>query len=217
MTEETITTEKARSGHAVMKKNGKWLASSIDPVREAQQWSDTVRISVEETETIIVLGLGCGYHVVELLKICPKSYLLIIECDLKVKEKALQFCPALADASIVVEANWMNLVSHSMIRDALGGAYRVVKHAPSFAIGALESEYFEAVDGLLRGRDMLSFLHLLKVRPEILCLLDTELLGDTERFQGEAMSIKTMQKLFTQRPNTSRERRLWRVLEELVL
>jgi len=200
-----------------MKKNGKWLASSIDPVREAQQWSEAVRTTAETNVTIVVLGLGCGYHVAELLSSNPKSSLLVVECDHEVKERALQFCPGLAGVSIVVEPDWMKLVEHSLVRDALGGLYQVVKHSPSLAIGARETEYFSAVEGMLLGRDKLSFLVLLKTRPEILSLLDSDILMDSDRFQDEPVSIRTMQKLFSQGPNTSRERRLWRVLEELVI
>jgi hypothetical protein len=197
-----------------MKKNGKWLASSVDPVREARQWSEVV---LATTETIIVLGLGCGYHVVELMNNKPQSSLLIIECDSGVSEQALQICPSLVGATIIVEPDWTKLINYSPVRDALGGLYRVAKHLPSFAAGARETEYFNAVERMLLGRDKLSFLVLLKARPEILTLLDTDLLGDNERFQDEPVTIKAIQKLFAQRPNTSRERRLWRILEELVV
>lgn len=212
MREAAIDSEVSRSGHGVIRKDGKWLASSVDPLREAKQWCET--LAAGTGETIIVLGIGCGYHIAELKVRRPQSPVLAIDCDARVAARARDFCPVLEADGLVIEPDWQKLVGNSAVRDALGGPYRVARHAPSLAV---EPEYFQAVDRLLRGRDKLSFLFLLKARPEILGLLDADALCDEGIFKDEAVSIKTMQKLFASRPNSTRERRLWRILEELVI
>lgn len=203
----------ARSGHEVLKKNGRWLASSIDPLREARQWSRQVlkQIGPDSTETAVVLGLGCGYHVVELASQRPRGSVLAIDCDREILEQALQFCSALRSEKVVIEKDWLKLVDHAAIRDAVGGPYRIFKHAPSCS---LEPEFFAAAERLLLGRDKLSFLVLLKARPEILALFDSNLLSE---IKDEAVSIKTLQKIFAGKAGAGRERRLWKVLEELVV
>jgi len=212
---EIITSEIARSGHPVLKKSGRWLASSFDPVREARQWADAVVSGPGKTDVIIVLGLGCGYHVAELIARRPERSVLTIECDPVVRDHALRFCPELRNQTIIVENEWMKLIEKPAMRDVLVGVYRVAVHAPSLA---LEPNFFASVDNLLRGRDRLSFLLLLKTRPELLAILDPDRLGEIGELKtDEAVSIKTMQRLFSQRSMSSRERRLWRVLEELVL
>lgn len=203
----------ARSGHEVLKKNGRWLASSVDPLREAQQWARQVlkQTGTESPETAIILGLGCGYHVAELAARKPRGSVIVIDCDREIHEKALDFVPSLKSEKIVIEKDWLKLVDSPLVRDAVGGPYRILKHAPSCA---LEPEFFTHVERLLLGRDKLAFLVLLKARPEILALFDSDLLGE---IRDEAVSIKTLQKIFSARSGANRERRLWKVLEELVV
>lgn len=209
----SIEKDVARSGHEVLKKDGRWLASSVDPIREAQQWAAQAAKQMDSTssETAIVLGIGCGYHVAELASLRPRGTVLTIDCDGGLYKSALSFLPTLKAEKIVVESDWLKLIDYSEVRDAVGGPYRVFKHAPSCQ---LEPDFFAAVERFLLGRDKLSFLVLLKARPEILALFDSDLLGGLE---DEAISIKTLQKIFSSKSGANRERRLWKVLEELVL
>lgn len=209
----TLEKDFARSGHQVLKKNGRWLASTVDPVREARQWATQAMRNIESdsSETALVLGLGCGYHVAELAARRPRGGVVAIERDREIVARALEFCPELQNVKIVIEPDWLKLVDHEPVRDAVGGSYRILKHGPSCQ---LEPEYFGAVERLLLGRDKLSFLVLLKARPEILALFDSGLLGE---IKDEAMSIKTLQRIFSTRSGSSRERRIWKVLEELVV
>lgn len=205
---EVIT---ARNGKRVLKKDGKLLASAFDPVREATVWADKIKAGVDEGETVIILGMGAGYHVEELALSCPKNPIYVVEKDAEIAERALEICHGLERERVIVEPDWIHLVESDVFREALSGVYRIAIHGPSYQ---LAPDYYGAVERLLRGRDRLSFLLLLKTRPELLPLLDAEAVS---AIGDEAISIKTICRIFSPRSAASRERRIWQVLEELIV
>jgi hypothetical protein len=187
----------------------------MDPWREARAWAEKALTGAEPNETIFVLGLACGYHALAIRSLSKSQPVLVIERDAELVKAATELSPNLLDSEtgveVVVEDNWAKLIEHTSFRDRLCGIYRIVPHGASFQA---EPEYFAAVERLLNGRDRLSFLLQLKTRPELAALLDPEAIL---AIQNEAISVKTLEKLFQPQAQGSRERRLWRVLEELVL
>jgi hypothetical protein len=229
-----IETGLSRSGHEVLKKDGRWLASSIDPLKEARQWVEQFEklkpgSIFECDDSLIILGIGSGYHVVELIEQLAKrekprklslrgtsvKRVIVLECDAEVCEQTIRLQPklkALVDrGQIVIEPNWLKLVEHPTLRDVLGGTYQILKHGASLA---LEQQFFSNVESLLLGREKLAFLVLLKSRPDILATFDADKISNIE---DGGVSIKTLQSLFAAKNETHRERRVWKVLEELVL
>lgn len=206
-----ITFENAKSGAPVLKKDGRWLASSVDPLREAAGWASTALERSGSRDSIFVLGLGAGYHVAELLRVRPRGTVTVIECDSEIRTAAEKISPSIIGARIIVEPNWMKLPELAAFRDAVASVYRIALHGPSVQS---ESEYYNSVERMLLGRDKLSFLLLLKARPEFLGLLSADAIA---KLEDEAISVKTMARLFAPQADGHRERRLWRALEELVL
>lgn len=73
------TLEKTKSGDYTLKVNSIYIHSSYNPIRESQK---SVEYFVQNNKTpnyIIVLGLGLGYHVVEICKRYPHSTILVAE------------------------------------------------------------------------------------------------------------------------------------------
>lgn len=202
----------AKTGHRVLRKNGKLLASAFDPVREATAWAEKVMGAGEPScDTLIVVGMGSGYHVAALKSRYPDISLLVIDNDAEVVDRAREICPEVAGIPTVAEPKWMDLIKSASLSDALNGVYKIALHGPSFQSNPND---FSLIERLLRGRDKLSFLLLLKACPELLPLLDPEAVS---RIGEEAISIKTVSELFSPHAAASRERRLWRVLEELIV
>jgi len=201
----------ARNGKSVLKKDGKLLASVFDPLREAAAWADKVQSEFGADESIIVLGLGSGYHVEELSARCSDRAIYVVEKDVEIAERVFELCGGIRRDRVIVEPDWIRLADLPVFQEALGGVYRIAPHGPSYQI---DPEYYGAVDRLLRGRDKLSFLLLMKTRPEFLPLLDAEAVN---AIGDEAISIKTISRLFSARAVGSRQRRIWQLLEELVV
>ena len=203
----------ARGGQPVIQKNGRWLASSFDPVREAQAWAKKASLGVKHGESIFILGLGSGYHVAELAKLRSEPF-LVFENDELLTEQALEICPEIRERSIIVDGDWTKLLENDTVRDQINGVYHIAKYGPSCQ---MSPEYFAQVENLLIGRDPLTFLLQLKARPGIWGILDGEKVRSLGSAQSnDPISIKTLQKLFAENANGSKERQMWRVLEELV-
>ena len=75
----------ARNSERIAKLNGRILCSSIDPSREARKWVDLHSEISEDCETIFVLGLGCGYHIVE------PDYPLFPDRDMESRQHATNY------------------------------------------------------------------------------------------------------------------------------
>lgn len=206
-----IEVEIARSGQKIIRKNGRLLASAINPEQEAVSWAQKALDGVAQFETVFILGAGSGHHISQVLKTRPSQPVVVIEKDRAVADKAVEICPEIQRLELIIEENWVKVIEHDAFKDAVEGPYHIALHGPSFQN---DVDYFSRIESLLRGRDKLSFLLLLKSRPDFLALFCPESIGQ----MGDGpVSIKTLQDLFSAKSNSSRERRLWRVLEELVL
>jgi hypothetical protein len=209
-----ISVELARGGQPVLKKGGRWLASSFDPVKEAVAWAKQAVQALGPNESILVLGLGSGYHVAELSKILSRDRYLVIESDPEIASTVFDLLPELHESRILVDSDWTKLVTDDRFRDSLAGVYRFAKYGPSCQMA---TEYYRLVENLLIGRDRISFLLQLKARPDIWALLDPEKVAAFgAESSTELVSILTLQKLFSDKANHNRDRQIWRVLEELV-
>ena len=212
-----LTVDVSRTGHKILKTDGRSFSSSIDPVKEAQNWARAAVQNLGAGETLFVLGLAAGYHVVELAKVLDPSRFLVIENSAEIAVHARGISPELANVRILVQPDWLQLVVSDPFRDSLCGVYKVATFGPSFQ---LANDYFAAVENLLIGRTHISFLLQLKARPGIWALLDpesVELFGKEIASESELVSIKTLQRLFSAKADGHRERQIWRVLEELVV
>lgn len=58
---------RSKSGHRILRCAGRLLASREDPIREASRWVETNQKYFLGRKSVIVLGVGCGYHL-EILK-----------------------------------------------------------------------------------------------------------------------------------------------------
>lgn len=207
-----IVVETSRTGAPIMKVDGRALASAVDPLREAASWAKSVEATLAPGTAAIVIGVGCGYHVAALKVLCPRSQVVAIESSTEVAAKALEFNPgALKPGDVIVENDRLKLTEHANIRDAIGGVFVPVIHGPT---AQLRPEWSSQMSAFLMARDKLSFLLQLRMRPDLFALLDPKKI---EAIGNEPISIKTLQKLFKDSVASSHERRLWRVLEELVL
>jgi hypothetical protein len=97
-----VEAQASRHGETVLTFQGRYMASSIDPVREAQSWLKYRQNQVRHVDTAFVLGVGAGYHLVALQKFRPDLKIVAIdtrrECiDFVKREHALD----LADVKFI--------------------------------------------------------------------------------------------------------------------
>ena len=217
---------KARTGRQVIKKNGKYLSSSIDPVSEAQAWALNVSSRCKDAQSVFLLGAGGLYHALALSALIEQR-LLVIDPDLAVTKLAESMAildPSASDPSsinrapgkikFVYAATPVGIVEDAGVRDALLGTHITLVHAAS---AQQQPDFYAEVERIINGRDPAGFLLQLKMRPELCAILDPKAIQAIFEKNGSSLvSIKTLQKLFIPGNAGLRERRIWRALEELV-
>jgi hypothetical protein len=73
----TIKYTNSRTGLLVPSINGNYLCSQVDPIREACRWLAIQ--SLQRHDMVVVMGLGAGYHVLELAKAFPLKQIIAFE------------------------------------------------------------------------------------------------------------------------------------------
>ncbi len=200
----------SRSGHPILKIGDRYTASSFDPVSEGKTWAANVAALVGDSEAVVILGMGSGYHVSALSE-SISNRIIVLDPDPEVIDLALGWHPSIKAEWVFSESNQLALTQIPSIQDVLTGMYLIAHHGPSCQI---RPDWSREMSSFLIGRDKLSFMLQLRMRPELLALLNPELIS---KIPDEPISIKTLQRLFLECATDSRERRMWRCLEELVL
>jgi hypothetical protein len=151
--------------HISAKGNKKYLLSKYDPVREASRLIES--LSVDEATNFIVVGMGLGYQIMEVIKTAPEhSKIVVIENDRHI-------------ARLAFETNDLNqLLTHP-------GLTLIFPSQTKDVIAALEKE---KVNFSLNGYQLIQQNALSEVNPKRTSDLLT---GIKEFFQASTIELKT--------------------------
>lgn len=205
--------ETARNGESVFTVDGRSLVSSFDPSKEAHAWAQNALEQIADRKSAIVIGAGCGYHIKALKNLRSDLAILTIESSEKIATSVLDIHPSLNASDIIIAATPFELTDSLKFRDFITGRFAILTH-PAQAF--MREAWTADVTRFLTGRDSLAFLLQLRMRPELYALFDEEKIAALAG-QQNPISILTIRDLFKPEAKASRERRLWRVLEELIV
>lgn len=137
-------------GHKVLRVNGRLLASRFNPVEEARQWLDRRSEFLTQVKTVIVLGLGSGYHLDVILKECA-ARIIVLEQSSEVIEKVNEI-RNIDSTRIQIEhlESARQVKAMESIRQSVKHSFVVLVHPASFA---QNSELYREVRDLLIGRE----------------------------------------------------------------
>jgi hypothetical protein len=215
----SLQRETARNGQPIFKIDGRSIVSSFDPMKEARGWVENAVKEIGDRDTVIVLGAGCGYHLIALRELRPTLNILTIEASADIASFAREQLSSNDEidprtyGEILVAERPIELTDSMILRDFMANRYAVVTHAGQ---AQMRQEWTHQMATFLTGRDYLSFLLQLRMRPELHALFDEEKIAQLQAQPGP-ISILTIRSLFSEQAQSSRERRLWRVLEELIV
>lgn len=178
----------ARNSELVFTLDGRHLSSAINPTREAHQWVSHHQSQWKDRESVIVLGLGCGYHV-RALKAATAAQVLVLEPDLGVIKSALRVHPFdLQESQIFRLEDASSLRRHPALQEATKRSYCVLTHEPS---AFLYRELFGTAKQFLLGRQREGLIWLFKNR-------GFQLPADFDIAANSDVSLKTLDSLWTQ-------------------
>lgn len=215
-----IDIEPSRSGHPVLRKDGRYLASSLDPVREADLWLASCEEQIGDAPNIVVLGLGSGYHVRALLARFPQRNIVALEGDADVASAVARLMPDIPSETICFVGDGTRLFEHPRLRSAVHGVFRLLIHAPSCQA---MPEYYQRIKMCLLARDRQGLELQLRARPELANVLDMRRLLT---LPPAPISVKSVLSLLcapkiargdtAETGRNEREILFWRALGELV-
>jgi hypothetical protein len=78
MSAQELEQLKSASGVTIFRLNGKMLSSKVDPRKEAIQWVENNQFLSGVSKTIVVIGVGSGYHLIALKEKYPQARILAI-------------------------------------------------------------------------------------------------------------------------------------------
>ncbi len=223
-TMRTLTEVVARDGLRVAKLNGMATASTMQPGQEADRWVSLLPSTLWQTEdTIYVIGVGSGWHLEKLFGRDPGRRIVGID----VSDELIEFVRQQVNREIELvnvrfttnfdlasrEADFRTWFAESGLADLArpsGRSYRVVSHRPSLQ----REPRLKWVEEALLGRTPRSFVEHLRLRPELAAQLRPHALA--ELATCPLLSVKSLQRAWMDRAEAATERRVFRILEELV-
>ena len=139
----------AKNSELIFTLKGRHLCSSINPTREAHQWASVHQESWKDCDAIIVLGIGCGYHVRALQGI-SQAQVVAIDPNQEVVAAALRVHPLdLKETEALALDSTSKFEKCLPLEQATRKSYAVLVHEPS---AASHPELFTELKDFLLGR-----------------------------------------------------------------
>lgn len=113
----------------IPKVNHRQLASRKNPVAEAELWSDRVQVV---RETILVLGLGAGFHIKALAVKYPDKNIYVYENEEDIKSKFGDSFNVSGDKKALIQS----------LYNASEGQFQILTHPASYAVHKLDYDLF---------------------------------------------------------------------------
>lgn len=202
--------KKARNGQPILSVNGVHLCSTFDPTREAEKWADR-QVELTTDTTVILLGLGCGYHAQAIASRINERVVVLEESSplsMWFYRNAERQFPHLSIHKITGEI--LSEKSRQIFR-MIGSPYTVLVNPYSMN---LNPQVYSSWYRFLLGRNSEGLAQQLNLRPEQRPFFDLNLHDGNEEKEFSIIDIR--QKIERERLS-SFETGIWQALGELVL
>lgn len=190
----------------------------VNPEREANQWLElqSTRLkAVREFEPIVVLGVGSGFHLralrAEMITRGLKGKLIAIDTC----EASIEFAKARSTGvdfvRVDVETPISKVFGSAAVSEWLAQTFTFLKHRPSVTrVGAP----LRILETWILGRTPEAFAEHLRLRPQIAAGLNAARAAKIA--ETPLVSIRDLSKMWDISAELKTDRRIFRVLEELV-
>lgn len=152
MLESQSELEQLRSttNEVVFRLNGKMLSSKVDPRKEAALWIEQNQLLAKYSKTIVVIGIGSGYHLISLKEKHPQAQIIAVSSSQALLD-AVQV--AHKDAVAGISFYCANTIEDFYEAEATQGVFAtttvVLKH-PTYRVE--ESEVLDAIEEAIIAR-----------------------------------------------------------------
>jgi hypothetical protein len=179
-------------------------------VAEGRKWATAVTFELAKRNAahIFILGAGSGYHLQALKEIAPAIDFTALDPSAEVVAGVSQIHPGI-QSSLAYVSSVDAFLENTSLRANVLSDYRMFAHG---ATVQLHSGWAGEIEEFLLARTPAAFCRQVELRPELRDLLSEEKIASVHK---DLLSIKDLQSFFHPKAST-KERSLWRVLEELI-
>jgi hypothetical protein len=190
--------------------NGTLLHSAVDPQKEAAAFIDREWDRISLVKSLVVFGLGGGFHIQELLK-RKKFEIVVIEAEKplaqSVKEKNPELC---AQVEILAGFPPPFIFSEASFVRAVGQSYAVVKHPASMRAIPY---YYTSVSQIFNERTVSRLKQLCEGHRPLLQFLDS-----LDISQDQVLTLPMVQEAMVRRGSgLDKEGLIFMALRELIV
>ncbi len=181
---ERVQTKKKQ---VALKCNGKFICSSVDPLAEASKWVEKYKSQIIRHKQAVVLGVGCGYHLVALQKQFVGLNIIAIDTN----HEFIKFCESehaldLSNVTFLEIHNADQLNESRRLGKVLQNRYAILRFVPATQV---DEKIYSKMTELLTGRTAEAAVFLSHIRKELSAILK---LSSEAVLGNELISIKTL-------------------------
>lgn len=122
-----IRFELAKNSEMIFTVDGRHLCSAVDPSHEAKQWVSNHKTRISGAETILIVGVGCGYHIREMKKIVHPRRLIGIDAEQSILDATMRAHSLdLYQDDLILFAP-----AHPVLAESVRQPFSVLLHEPS--------------------------------------------------------------------------------------
>ncbi|MCB9024991.1 MAG: hypothetical protein H6625_01630 [Bdellovibrionaceae bacterium] len=190
---------KSKNHSSIFTWDDKYLCSRVNPQKEATDWLKLYKEQINTCKNIIVLGLGCGYHILELTKVFPNKKIIVIETqkaiiDYFVKNNSME--------SSIINIQWIKNENELLVNSEIKRAVKeffvvlyctpIIKIFPSLEVykSWLMGRNYESLQWLFGQRELTTEFNLVHLGIKNLNQLGPTLL-DLQRCLNLKESVKS--------------------------
>lgn len=214
-----LHTERSRNGHLVLFVDGKATASTVDPVKEAVSWVSSFHslIVSDSEETLVIIGAGSGFHVEALRESTSKKIVVIDTCKASIEftKVRLSHLREIKFIEMPTGSTFSEFLQCNDVVEWVFEPFAILRHRSSM----VRNLDLGKIEECLVGRTVDAFRAQLEARPSIASRLNSarlKKLAETKLNSNGLISVRDLTSVWDVSSEPSNERRLLRVLEELV-
>lgn len=219
-TAEKTLIRTAKSGAEVLCVENLATASLVQPEVEGRRWAESQRKRLKwlrPGEPIVVLGVGSGFHLRALFEMLTESsfdrtepqgpFIAVDTCRASI-DFARPRCPSIRFQHAIADDTFFDAAE---TQSWLLQSYTLLAHRPTLARAGAN---LQSIEELLLGRSPEAFSRQLRSRPQVAAALNPNRSKDLA--VARRLSIRDLSKVWDISSETKTDRRIFRVLEELV-
>lgn len=190
--------------------NGRLLHSFVDPFKEAREFVDQEWDRIKLVRSVLVFGLGGGFHIAELLR--RKNFnVVVLEAFPNLVRDVVEKNREMADQiEIIAGLPPAHVHKEPAVIEVLGHSFAILKHPASWHAAPF---YYSAVTKILNERTLKALRQFSEKNPSLKKFLDS-----LEISEEQTLTLPMLEAAMIRRGSgIEKEGLIWMTLRELVV